>query len=269
MPLRPQIRRAATATAFRVLGETRFDDLRAAHVARKIRTGRYRTAEIDLLPHLLGPGATAIDVGANLGLYAYHLALLTGDSGRVYALEAVPGTCRALRRVLATLGVAGRVEVIEKAAGAERGSVRFDVPRRPDGSADIGRAATLPSANGDATGAITLPLTRLDEEVAPDADVSFVKLDIEGAELFALRGAEGIIARSHPTLLIEIAPKLLDRHGLSGADVGAFLDEHGYATYRYDATPARLTPVSAGDMIGDLVAVHPQRGAAVERLLGA
>ena len=266
--LRPaRVRETTRAAAFRLLGERRFEDLRAAHVARKIRDGRYRPAEVDLLARFVHPGDSAIDVGANFGAYAYHLALLTGDSGRVFAFEAAPPTCRALRRVLASLDVAGRVEVVEKAVGDRRGTVAFVVPRRSDGSADAGRASALMSGGTGAAAAneLAVPLTRLDDEIPPEREVSFVKIDIEGADLFALRGAEAIIARSRPALLIEVAPRLLARHGLSGADIDSFLHERGYVTYRYENAGAGPVPVAAADISGDLLAVHDTRTAQLEQ----
>ncbi len=247
-----------------MLGERKFEDLRAWNWARKVRAGRCRPDEVDLLPRLLGPGDTAVDVGANMGIYTYHLALLTGDSGRVYAFEAVPDTCRSLRRVLALLGVADRVEVIEKAAGERSGSIEFAIPRRADGSVQSGRASAV-FANGDRqrAGGPTLPLTRLDDEIPTEQEVSFVKVDVEGADLFALRGSEGIIARYHPTLLIEIAPRLLARNGLSGADVDAFLGERGYTTYVYDPATGGLESAAANEVSGNLLAVHAGRAAQI------
>jgi FkbM family methyltransferase len=268
MSLGPRLWRAATTTAFRILGEARFEDLRARFVARKIRTGRYRSGEVDLLPQLVAPGSLAIDVGANLGLYAYHLALLTEHPGRVLAFEPVPGTCQALRRVLATLGVADRVQVVEKAAGAARGSVQFALPRRADGRADTARAAAVAPANAaSAHEFLTVPMVLLDDEVPTDAEVSFLKIDTEGGDLFALQGAASIIDRCHPTLLLEVAPTLLARHGLTGVDIGAFLGEHGYETYAYEAVRRRLVPVPAAEMNGDLLAVHPSRVDPVEPLI--
>lgn len=266
MALDPRLRRGATTLAFRVLGEKRFDDLRALHMARKIRTGRYRSPEIDLLPRLIGRGDCAIDVGANFGLYAYHFARIVGERGQVYAFEAVPETSRGLRRVLTTLGVAGRVDVIEKAVGATSGSVTFDLPRRADGSADVGRAGAAATV-GDtaAVQRVELPLTRVDDEVPAGADVAFIKVDVEGSDFFVLQGADGVLTRSQPSLLIEISPPLLARHGLSGREIGAFLSERGYATYRYDA--GRLAAADPADMAGDLVAVHPRRAAAIESIV--
>ena len=112
---------------------------------------------------------------------------------------------------------------------------------------------------------ITVAVTRLDDEIGPDAEVSFIKVDAEGADLLVLFGGSEIIARDRPTLLIEIAPGLLRQNNQTGADVGRFLREHGYTTYRYDKSRRRLIPVDASDAVGDLLAVHPRRA---ERLSG-
>ncbi|MGH2838838.1 MAG: FkbM family methyltransferase [Thermoleophilaceae bacterium] len=216
---------------------------------------------MDLLPRFVHPGDSVIDVGANFGAYSYHLSLLTGDSGRVFAFEAAPDTSRSLRRVLASLGVTERVEVVEKAVGDRSGTVSFVVPRRSDGSADAGRAAVVMSTDTGAASSneLTVPLTRLDDEIPPDREVSFIKIDIEGADLFALRGAETIIARSRPPVLIEVAPRALARHGLSGADIDSFLEERGYTTYRYESADGRLIPAAAAEISGDLLAIHGTR----------
>jgi FkbM family methyltransferase len=247
--------------AFRVLGESRYERLRARHMAHKIGTGRYRNDEVDLVEHAVAPGDVVVDVGANFGLYSLHLARRVGSRGRVYAFEAAPTTATALRRVLASLDVADRVTVIEKAVGDHAGTVSFDVPRRADGSTDAGRTAI--TANGG--DAIRVPLTRIDDEIASDS-VAFMKVDVEGADLGALRGAGALIERSTPTILIEVSPSLLARHGHTPADVGDFFAQHGYATYGYD--DGRLTRLVVAAANGDVVAVHPRRAAAVEALLG-
>ena len=245
--------------AFRVLGESRYERLRARHMARKIATGRYRNDEVDLLEHAVAPGDVVVDVGANFGLYSFHLASRVGSGGHVYSFEAAPTTALALRRVLGSLDVLDRVTVIEKAVGDHAGTVSFDVPRRADGSTDAGRSAI------GAGGALTLPLTRVDDEL-DEADVSFLKVDVEGADLGALRGAAGLIARSAPTILVEVSPSLLARHGHTPADVGDFLAGHGYLTYSYDY--GRLTSLVVAEADGDVIAVHPRRAAAVSALLG-
>jgi hypothetical protein len=61
--------------------------------------------------------------------------------------------------------------------------------------------------------------------------VALVKLDIEGAEAKALRGASTLIARSAPLFLIEVEPDHLARQGSSIDDLMDVLQPHGYDAY--------------------------------------
>jgi hypothetical protein len=61
--------------------------------------------------------------------------------------------------------------------------------------------------------------------------IDFIKIDVEGYELFVLRGGENIIRKSKPVLLIEINPPTLKRIGLKPRDVIDRLKYHGYNLY--------------------------------------
>ena len=58
-----------------------------------IRTGGWSEPELSLIPHVVKPGDNVIDIGANYGLYAYHLGRSVGPTGKVYAFEPIPYTC--------------------------------------------------------------------------------------------------------------------------------------------------------------------------------
>src|SRR4051812_38464977 len=196
-----RLRWKASAGVMRVLGRPAYEWLQLRWIARSIRTGRWRDDEVSLLRHLVREGETSIDVGANFGLYSFHLAKLVGRSGRVIAVEAVPSTAESLRRTLALLGVAERVEVIESGVSDSPGTPRCVRPERPDGRVARGVAWSLPpSANDSAGGSagVRVRMERLDELVG-SVDAAFVKIDTEGAEPFVIRGAEQLIARSAPT----------------------------------------------------------------------
>ena len=233
-------------------------------MAREIRSGRYRDDEVDLLEKAVAPGDTALDLGANFGLYTFHLARRVGPDGRVFSFEAVPSTALALRRVIDRLGVSERVEVIEKAVGERVGTAVFAVPRRSDGSTDAALAAVMPE---DVEEGMALPLTRVDDEVPFDSPVTFMKVDVEGAEFAALLGAASIIERHAPTILIEISPATLKRTGVTPAHVGKLLGRHGYRAYRFEAKRKQLLPVGVAESVGNVIAVHPRRSGALASML--
>src|SRR5262245_52175532 len=65
--------------------------LRKAHYSRKLLETPHEP-EMDVIPHLIGAGGIALDLGANFGLYTQLLSRIVGPSGRVHAVEPVPGT---------------------------------------------------------------------------------------------------------------------------------------------------------------------------------
>jgi FkbM family methyltransferase len=266
--------RSAVPTGRRIilaaLGESAYERLRARRMARKIRSGAYATPEIALVPHVVRRGETVVDVGANYGLYAFHLARQVGESGSVIAFEAAPGTAVALKRVLAVLGTDQTTEVLEKAVGESPGRTRLAIPRRTDGSTESGRAWSVPRGSGDPeVDFVDVEVVHLDQALAGAGEISFIKVDVEGADLHVLRGATAIIDRDAPTLLIEVSPPLLARQALTPADVEQFFDERGYATYRFDSTTQKLRPALAANTVGDLLAVHPRRLERVRALVSA
>src|SRR5947208_12661461 len=77
-----------------------------------IRSGSWSEPELDLIPFAVRPGETAVDVGANYGLYSFHLSKAVGPAGRVYAFEPVPFTYETLRLVSKALRLRN-VEMVE------------------------------------------------------------------------------------------------------------------------------------------------------------
>ena len=71
-------------------------------------------------------------------------------------------------------------------------------------------------------------LERLDKDRLWLEKVNFIKIDVEGYELRVLDGAEDIINKCHPTMVIEVNSKALDRQGTTPGAVLAWLENHGY-----------------------------------------
>jgi FkbM family methyltransferase len=117
---------------------------------------------------------TVIDCGANIGLFS----LIMGRARRVIAIEPNPDCCKRLRDNLRINGVHG--EAINKAVSSEAGRMRMRLDR---GNTVLARM--------DEHGNLEVEATTLDRVIA-DARVETVdllKLDVEGHEVEALRGA--------------------------------------------------------------------------------
>lgn len=133
----------------------------------------------------------AYDIGANAGFYSLLMARRVGTNGRVYAFEPDPANLNFLRRHLELNGVSN-VGVRVEAVADFTGEARFATDR----SGYQGRL--------DSTGALRVPVVTLDRLLAvrqiEPADL--VKIDVEGAELGVLRGAEKFLKRFRPVVFL-------------------------------------------------------------------
>jgi FkbM family methyltransferase len=258
-----------------LVGGRAYGALHGAAKAWDIRTGRWSEPELAVVPHLLRPGETAIDVGANFGLWTYHLSRVVGPSGRVWAIEPVPFAVGALRRVVQLLRL-GNVEILDRGLSDSPGSVTFVLPLQESGAinaglahiggrddARAGAAEHVPSAGRRE---VVCEVVRLDD-VGVTGDVAFLKCDIEGAELAALRGGERLLREHAPTLLLEVDPWFLEGYGLAPADVFAFLAGLGYGPPRR-LVDGCLRAVSGAEATGNLLVAHPRRADRLAPLQG-
>jgi FkbM family methyltransferase len=141
-----------------------------------------------ILDSLLPEGGVMLEVGAHVGHWTLRLA---AKAGHIIAVEANPDTASMLRRNLG-LNDIDNVVVLEQAAWDSETTLRLD---DPIGQTAGGSTRTLPT-DGDG-----VPASRLDALDIGRLDL--VKLDVEGADLHALRGMTGLLDQHHPTLFIE------------------------------------------------------------------
>jgi FkbM family methyltransferase len=271
-------RRLVKKALYPVLNEHTYVYFQALAKALDIRRGRWSEPELDLIPLAVRAGETALDVGANYGLYSYHLSRVGGV--RVYAFEPVPFTFRTLALVARILRFRG-VELVEKGCSDRAGRVSFTVPVQASGALAAGqayiggrddeRAGKEGQVRWAATRDVTAEVVALDQFLPEAGSLSLVKCDIEGAELLCFRGAERLIGEHRPTVICEINPWFLEGFGFGLEELLGFFRERGYGLYRYveDGGRRRLRGVAAADVEEDnYVFVHPSRLERFAKLLG-
>src|SRR5438309_1113629 len=142
----------------------------------------------ELLRRSLGPGSTAIDVGANAGAHTLVLAAACGPHGRVVACEPNPVLRERLQANVELNGLRN-VHVLPFALGATAGSAVLHVPTDPVHTGGASLVAGVHEHLRDAT-AVEVEVTTLDELVAREglAPVRLVKVDVEGLEAGVIAG---------------------------------------------------------------------------------
>ena len=173
----------------------------------------WNAEEYDALKRHTRDAATVLDIGANVGSYTLLFARWVGARGRVYAFEPGSSSRAGLERHLLINDLSDRVTVRAEAVTDRSGAAPFiDAGTHGDNR-------LLPAARPDTT---TVPVVSIDEfceaaGVAPDV----IKIDIEGAELAALRGARRTIAARGPALalFIELHPAIWPSLGVTRAAI--------------------------------------------------
>ena len=176
------------------------------HYVRELLEERRERFFVELVTAAVPPGGAVLEAGAHLGYVTLHAARAAGPSGRVVAFEPNPGVLPLLRVNVAANGFARTVEIVALALADAPGRLPLNVTEGGDTSSLFDQ--------GFAADRIEVGVAAADEQLR-GARFDVVKLDIEGAELAALRGMRSILDRSAPgpVLFVECNP-----HMLAGAE---------------------------------------------------
>ena len=178
-------------------------------VSHGVILGNWEPDETAFLRNNLSPGDVFIDVGANIGWFTLLGAELVGASGEVFAFE--PNESIRARLIDSTVrsAASASIKTLPYAADVRSRPAHLvsDNPRNP-GHTWLEFGDSAGPSPGDASGPVEC--RRLDD-VLSDAlsRCDVIKLDVEGAEYLALRGAERILREFRPVVLCEIYPEML------------------------------------------------------------
>lgn len=197
-------------------------DLRTPHGRRIFAYGFCEPAS-RAMRALLRPDAVVIDAGANVGLFTVLAASGVGPRGRVIACEPSPPTMSILRANV-TRNRFDWVELHEVALAEAPGRLAMQVFAPGSGFSSF--------APAEAGTEVEVEVTTLDELAGDRVDqTSLVKIDVEGAELRALRGASRLLEHARPDFIIELEPEHLERQGSSARDVQALFEDARYTAF--------------------------------------
>jgi FkbM family methyltransferase len=201
-------------------------DLRDSISREVCFTGSYEPQETALVDDMLQPGMTFVDVGANWGYFTLLGASRVGLAGRVVALEPDPRMfCLLADNVQRNR--ASQVTCLPVAASAQAGTVQLTGFRESDGNFGLSRVV----ASNSGADLIEAEAKSLDA-ILDDLDIESVdllKMDIEGAEGFALSGlARSLAAHRIKRILLELHPDYLNEHGMTVESAVTPLVDAGY-----------------------------------------
>lgn len=203
--------------------------------------------------HVICPNRTAIDIGANFGVYTRSLAK---QFKTVHSVEPLPKLATPLRKAGPRNCVVHQI-----ALGTSPGELELFIPH----SKEKGAVFALTTARQDWLGSmkegieskqqdsfssaerLVVKMETFDDEFGGLNDIDFVKMDIEGSELSALQGGMRTLERQKPIVLIEA-----EKHcGESAVQIFEMLEGIGYAVYYFRDNKLTRTDKSILDKMVD------------------
>ena len=196
-------------------------------------------AERQLLTTILSSGAVVVDAGANIGIYSEFLSRCVGPTGVVHSFEPSPDNFKRLQSATRKLS---NVRLSQAAVGesSDRSELYLSVKLNVD------HRAYLPE--GDSRRTVPIEMIALDDYFKPGQRVDLIKMDIQGYELHALRGASRVLADNPiANLLLEFWPYGLKQAGANWIDLIATLKSKNMAVHevaKHGLVPFHLESVS-------------------------
>lgn len=205
---------------------------RGAGLIERIRFGNpNREYEPELIAKIeielkKGKNPCFVDIGSNIGLISLAVLKAVPDA-IIYAFEPSPAAFKSFFTTIFSNRLENKIRLSEVAVSNKNGEMEFSVhsdrDSSGDGLVDTGRAES-------AAHSIKRKVVTLDAwwEENNKPKISVIKIDIEGAELWALEGATTCIDKNKPVIFLEISVENLKAYPHSAMDVFVFFDTHRY-----------------------------------------
>jgi FkbM family methyltransferase len=244
------IRTMVKPILFKLLGNRFYKYAQAYGKIKDIKNRLVEEKEMVLLPYFATLGSQTIDVGANYAYFTERLSKLVGEKGEVYAFEPIPFTFSVLELIVKKLKL-NNAFIYRKGVSNSNETVTFTVPKMGYGTISAGQAHISDRKNDlpdkyenykfDDEEKVACEIVALDDFLGQKLNnVSFIKIDIEGAELFAMQGMQNVIDRCKPVLLIEICPPFLHGFGITDDQLLTYIKELGYQIFNYNEKSNKL-----------------------------
>jgi FkbM family methyltransferase len=191
--------------------------------------GEYEPEETQKILELVQPGMTVLDVGAYIGYFTLLMAVRVGPLGKVFAFEANPNVYRRLTQNLAlNLDRLDSRVALRRLALSSKDDDQAEFFCPIDGYEGVGglkNTRRAPLGN-----VARVPVRTLDAFIESESisKVDFIKMDIEGGELDALRGAERTLAAMRPVILFEACDLNTEPYGYRVFELLEYLERRGY-----------------------------------------
>jgi FkbM family methyltransferase len=206
---------------------------------------QYERDTMELICRILREGDTAIDIGANIGLYSLLMGKLVEKSGKVYSFEPASNSFEVLIEHLKLNLLDNVVEPHQKLVGSKSCAQIF-IEDGLKGTNRIGGSRF----DGPKATRVERDTTTLDEFLNGRArSPKVIKIDVEGFELPVLQGARRTLTASGCTVFCEMHPDLWNEVGHSWLEIEGFIREINYEMFDLSGNTIKNLDLSERTMV--------------------
>lgn len=221
------------------------------HISEQIiENGIWESYETSILEKLLFPGATFIDVGANIGYYSLIGAVLVGDNGRVVAFEPEQDNFALLEKNLSFNHIKN-VVAVNAGLSADQRQGKLYLNKENRGDHQIYQQTSSAAPRTEQAISLVAGNDFLSQQLFPPVrQIDVLKIDTQGAEFLVLSGLMPLLKASLPRLkmIIEFTPYSLKQAGASGMALLELVNELELPMQLIDHLRRQLRPISRLEM---------------------
>lgn len=202
---------------FKIYVDTQ-DQAVGAHIAH----GAYEPHVTQVFRTYLEPGMRVLDIGANIGYFSLLSSSIIGENGHVFSIEPNSNNCRKLQ-ASKSINKLSNITIMQVAASDDTTLLAMNT------SYSNGTTSGLSSEIDILMRSSTVPAFKIDNLKDFDEGVNFIKIDVEGAEYKALKGAELMLTKFKPMIVSEFSPTAMPSiSGVDGITYLKYLSSLGY-----------------------------------------
>jgi FkbM family methyltransferase len=190
--------------------------------------GRYESDELFMQLKLIEDGYNVLDIGANHGWYALHIAKKK-PKAQIFLFEPIPVTFNFLNENI-KLNNLNNIKTFNFGFSDVEGSFKFYFDPHLSVNASLANVS-----NNNEIENITCFVKQLDNFVKDERiKVDFIKCDVEGAELLVYKGGFDMIKKDYPIIFTEMLRKWSEKFNYHPNDIISFFNNLGYLCFTVD-----------------------------------
>ena len=206
--------------------------------------GLYDYDEMNFLLRYLRAEDSFLDIGANIGVYTLLAASII-DSGNIHSFEVLPKNYQRLQENL-HLNQFKQVKTYDVAVSDRSGTIALN----------LAEGDSMPFISNTATNkSISVTTNTLDNLLQNQSldNLTLAKMDIEGAELLALKGAKNLLNQTYPPVWIMEINDTVNNFGHQKQEVVKLLHDYRYSLYSYNADTNQISLMNIEKLSGNNV----------------